>query len=89
MDWTKEKIDWYVDNELIRTLNYEDANGGDNFPQTPMNISKFPLGLDGCTLADSLDQGLVFGLVETRIRTATGQCSGPEAKSTTTTARSQ
>ncbi|KAF2083911.1 glycoside hydrolase family 16 protein [Saccharata proteae CBS 121410] len=38
VDWTKEKIDWYADGNLVRTLMYADANGGDNFPQTPMAV---------------------------------------------------
>ena len=36
--WTKEKIDWIIDGTIIRTLNYEDALNGENFPQTPMNV---------------------------------------------------
>lgn len=37
--WTKEKLDWYIDDELIRTLLYEEANEGKNYPQTPMKLS--------------------------------------------------
>jgi beta-glucanase (GH16 family) len=36
--WTKDAIDWYVNDKQIRTLKYGDALGGKNFPQTPMNI---------------------------------------------------
>jgi len=36
--WTQDKLEWYVDGQIIRTLNYSDALGGYNFPQTPMNI---------------------------------------------------
>lgn len=36
--WTKEQIEFYIDSNLIRTLKYEDANGGNNFPQTPSDI---------------------------------------------------
>lgn len=36
--WTKESIEWFIDGASIRTLKYEDANGGKNFPQTPMNV---------------------------------------------------
>lgn len=36
--WTSEKIEWYIDGKLTRTLLYENANGGYNFPQTPMNV---------------------------------------------------
>ncbi|OJD35068.1 glycosidase crf1 [Diplodia corticola] len=38
VDWTKESIVWAIDGTTVRTLNYADANGGTNFPQTPMNI---------------------------------------------------
>lgn len=37
-DWSAEKIDWYIDGALVRTLHYADANGGNNFPQTPCNV---------------------------------------------------
>jgi beta-glucanase (GH16 family) len=36
--WTSDKIEWYIDTKLVRTLLYADANGGHNFPQTPMNV---------------------------------------------------
>jgi beta-glucanase (GH16 family) len=36
--WTAEKLEWYIDGQLVRTLLYADANGGYDFPQTPMNI---------------------------------------------------
>lgn len=36
--WTHEKLEWWVDGKLVRTLNYEDAVGGKNFPQTPCNV---------------------------------------------------
>lgn len=38
IDWTKERIQWYIDDEMVRELKYEDALGGKNFPQTPMNV---------------------------------------------------
>ena len=37
-DWTEGKIDWYIDGQIVRTLLAADANGGIDFPQTPMNI---------------------------------------------------
>ena len=37
-DWSAEKIDWYIDGKIVRTLKNEDADGGKNFPQTPMNL---------------------------------------------------
>ena len=36
--WTKDKIEWYIDTVLVRTLPYAAANEGKNFPQTPMNV---------------------------------------------------
>lgn len=36
--WTAEKLEWFIDGELVRTLYYADANGGYNYPQTPMNV---------------------------------------------------
>ena len=37
-DWSQEKIDFWIDGNLVRTLKYEDANGGQNFPQTPSDV---------------------------------------------------
>ena len=37
-DWSQDKIDFYIDSNLVRTLKYEDANGGKNFPQTPADV---------------------------------------------------
>ncbi|KAL2263235.1 hypothetical protein VTK26DRAFT_7654 [Humicola hyalothermophila] len=36
IDWTAERIVWYVGGTLVRTLRFEDANG--EYPQTPMQI---------------------------------------------------
>ena len=36
--WTSDAIEWFIDGQLVRTLAYSDANGGANFPQTPMNL---------------------------------------------------
>ncbi|KAJ5131516.1 uncharacterized protein N7515_007555 [Penicillium bovifimosum] len=36
--WTEESVVWLVDGAVVRTLNYNDAQGGSRFPQTPMNI---------------------------------------------------
>lgn len=38
VDWTAEKLEWFIDGQSIRVLNYADANGGHNFPQTPCNV---------------------------------------------------
>lgn len=36
--WTAEKLQWFIDTKLVRTLNYADANSGHNYPQTPMTV---------------------------------------------------
>ena len=36
--WTKESLEWYIDGSVVRTLAYADANGGAEYPQTPMNV---------------------------------------------------
>jgi beta-glucanase (GH16 family) len=36
--WTQEKIDFYIDGTKVRTLPYAAANGGSNYPQTPMDV---------------------------------------------------
>ncbi|KAF2398419.1 glycosyl hydrolases family 16 protein [Trichodelitschia bisporula] len=40
VDWTKEKMEWYYDGHLLRTLRYDDplALWGKTYPQTPMNV---------------------------------------------------
>ncbi|KAK1826450.1 murein transglycosylase [Podospora conica] len=38
MDWSPEAIQWSLDGVVVRTLAYEDANGGENYPQTPMRL---------------------------------------------------
>lgn len=36
--WTKETTVWMIDGVSVRTLAYADANGGSNYPQTPMRV---------------------------------------------------
>jgi len=36
--WTKEQLEWWVDDRHLRTLMYNEALNGYNYPQTPMNI---------------------------------------------------
>jgi len=36
--WTAEKLEWYIDGALVRTLPYAAADGGYNYPQTPMTV---------------------------------------------------
>ena len=38
LDWSSDKLEWYIDNHVVRTLHYADANGGLDYPQTPMNV---------------------------------------------------
>lgn len=38
VDWTAEKMDFYIDSKKVRTLKYGDANGGQNYPQTPATV---------------------------------------------------
>ncbi|KAH6693780.1 concanavalin A-like lectin/glucanase domain-containing protein [Plectosphaerella plurivora] len=38
IEWTEATTKWLIDDVLVRTLNYADAVGGANYPQTPMNI---------------------------------------------------
>lgn len=38
IDWTAEELNWIIDGTTVRTLKYADANGGSNYPQTPMQI---------------------------------------------------
>ncbi|KJZ74639.1 hypothetical protein HIM_05989 [Hirsutella minnesotensis 3608] len=37
-EWTKDKIEWSINGQVIRTLSYQDAKGGSRYPQTPMQI---------------------------------------------------
>ncbi|OBT84351.1 hypothetical protein VE02_07256 [Pseudogymnoascus sp. 03VT05] len=36
--WTAKQLDYFIDTEKVRTLMYEDALGGKNYPQTPMTV---------------------------------------------------
>lgn len=36
--WTSDQLQWYIDGTLVRTLPYAAANGGRNYPQTPMTV---------------------------------------------------
>lgn len=38
VDWTSSRIEWILDGEVVRTLEYADALSGKNYPQTPMRI---------------------------------------------------
>ncbi|KAK9604252.1 hypothetical protein V6Z93_002221 [Aspergillus fumigatus] len=48
--WTQEKLEWWIDGKLARTLTYEDSQGaGKYYPQTPCNIRYgiWPAGIKG------------------------------------------
>lgn len=36
--WTEESCVWYIDGTAVRTLNYADADNGNQYPQTPMRV---------------------------------------------------
>ena len=36
--WTQEKLEWWIDGNLARTLTYEEAKNGSAYPQTPSNV---------------------------------------------------
>ncbi|KAL2220625.1 concanavalin A-like lectin/glucanase domain-containing protein [Thermoascus aurantiacus ATCC 26904] len=38
VDWTSSAINWLIDGNVVRTLNYADAQGGSRFPQTPARL---------------------------------------------------
>ncbi|KAB5566443.1 cell wall glucanase-like protein [Coniochaeta sp. 2T2.1] len=38
IDWTPEKLEWLIDDVVVRTLTYNEAKGGANYPQSPMQI---------------------------------------------------
>jgi len=38
VQWTADQLQWYIDSQLVRTLPYAAANGGNNYPQTPMTV---------------------------------------------------
>ncbi|CAI4211248.1 unnamed protein product [Parascedosporium putredinis] len=38
-EWTRDRLDWYIDGRLVRTLLPKDANNTRNYPQTPMRLS--------------------------------------------------
>jgi beta-glucanase (GH16 family) len=54
VDWNKDRLQWIVDGVILRELRYEQALGGQNYPQTPMKAylgawapgdSKNPIGV--------------------------------------------
>ncbi|KAF2033090.1 concanavalin A-like lectin/glucanase [Setomelanomma holmii] len=38
IDWTKDRIQWWIDDKMVRELVPAQALNGKNYPQTPMNV---------------------------------------------------
>jgi beta-glucanase (GH16 family) len=38
VNWTPDTLQWIIDGAVVRTLNYNDAQGGARYPQTPMRV---------------------------------------------------
>lgn len=38
IDWTPDRLEWLIDDVVVRTLTYDAAHGGSTYPQTPMQI---------------------------------------------------
>jgi hypothetical protein len=38
IDWTKDRIQWWMDGKQLREVKYAEPTGGYHYPQTPMNI---------------------------------------------------
>jgi Glycosyl hydrolases family 16 len=36
--WTAEKLEWWIDGALVRTVTYDEADNGSSYPQTPMTV---------------------------------------------------
>lgn len=49
--WAQDRLEWWIDENLVRTLKYDDSKalGGKNYPQTPSRISfsNWPAGRKG------------------------------------------
>lgn len=49
--WTKDRLEWWIDGDLVRTVNYTDplALYGKNYPQSPcqVKVSVWPVGIEG------------------------------------------
>ncbi|KAJ5692455.1 hypothetical protein N7462_001878 [Penicillium macrosclerotiorum] len=51
--WAQDRLEWWLDGTLLRTLNYDDplAVYGKNYPQTPcqVKVSNWPAGLESAS----------------------------------------
>ncbi|KAJ5115064.1 hypothetical protein NUU61_000823 [Penicillium alfredii] len=49
--WDKDRLEWWIDGDLVRTVNYSEPNTvfGQNYPQTPcrVKVSNWPAGRKG------------------------------------------
>ncbi|OGE49639.1 hypothetical protein PENARI_c020G07007 [Penicillium arizonense] len=49
--WDQDKLQWWIDGDMVRQLNYDDKGtlGGKNYPQTPSRVkfSLWPAGREG------------------------------------------
>lgn len=46
--WTSQQLQWLINDQVVRTLTYDDADGGNTYPQTPMQV-KLGTWVGGCT----------------------------------------
>jgi len=61
--WTSSTIEWWINDQLIRTLHYADANGGHNFPQSPCFV-RLGVWAGGDPKNDNYTIGWAGGLVD-------------------------
>jgi len=54
LEWTEAATVWYINGQEVRRLNYADALGGQNYPQTPMRIK-----LGNWIAADTQNEGTI------------------------------
>ncbi|KAJ5747726.1 uncharacterized protein N7511_009422 [Penicillium nucicola] len=49
--WDKDRLEWWIDGDLVRTVNYSEPLTvyGKNYPQTPcqVKVSNWPVGVEG------------------------------------------
>ena len=38
VDWNQDRLQWIINGDVVRTLNYSAAQNGSRYPQTPMNV---------------------------------------------------
>ncbi|KAG0154485.1 Concanavalin A-like lectin/glucanase, subgroup [Penicillium digitatum] len=54
--WDKDRLEWWIDGDLVRTVHYDEPLTvyGKNYPQTPcqVKVSNWPVGIKGQTLGN-------------------------------------